>query len=104
MDVDALARAEKALAVSATSGGDVGLIEEDDALEGGTANGRHELEAVAGVTGRRPYDTGGEPAPGDAGPEAEDAPLPDEPGPAQTPKPPPEKQRRHRNVQRKRRR
>jgi len=104
MDVDALARAEKALAVSATSGGDVGLIEEDDALEGGMANGRHELGAVPGVTGRRPTDTGGEPAPGDAGPEAEDAPLPDEPGPAQTPKPPPDRQRRHRNVQRKRRR
>jgi SecD/SecF fusion protein len=93
MDVDALARAEKALAVSATASGDGGLTE-DDVLDSGMADGRPELEAEAA----------GEPAPNIADAAASETPAADDSGPAPAPKPPPDRQRRHRNVQRKRRR
>ena len=93
MDVDALTRAEKALAVSATSSGDGGLVE-DDVLDSGMASGRLELEAEAN----------GQPAAEESGPAADETPPPDESGPPRAPKPPPDRQRRHRNVQRKRRR
>jgi SecD/SecF fusion protein len=107
MDVDALARAEKALALSAPATppstatvpgvlpDEVDLVEIDDEVtDAATPNGRLELEAEADGQS------------GDELPDVEDdgAPAEEDEPPAEEPKPPPDRQRRHRNVQRKRRR
>lgn len=106
MDVDALARAEKALAISsATEEGE--LVEVED-------------EMVGGVTGRRPAppaettapnerleleaEANGQPDDEPDEADDDDATSAEEPAPVSVPKPPPDRQRRHRNVQRKRRR
>jgi SecD/SecF fusion protein len=97
MDVEALARAERALAVSDRVAEDSEFVEMDDtAAETAAPNGRLEVEAEAA----------GEPAgDGAEGPEPSEELAPqDEPAPVRAPKPPPDRQRRHRNVQRKRRR
>lgn len=98
MDVDALARAEKALAISSPA---ADLMEiEEEVTDAATPNGRRELEAQ--VTDQPDH----EPPDVDEAEELEDVePSADEPAPVRAPKPPPpERQRRHRNVQRKRRR
>lgn len=98
MDVDALARAEKALAISSPA---ADLMEiEEEVTDAATPNGRRELEAQ--VTDQPDH----EPPDVDEVEELEDVePSADEPAPVRAPKPPPpERQRRHRNVQRKRRR